>query len=124
MHADHVALQRQTFDVWHDRAAFHFPTDSTGRAAYAEDCHSPATRRTRHHRDIYAQWPRALWWPARRAPRCDFSPRSARSLIRADRAPPRHKPNTNSMVWLRISRSSGVRTWRVLVIWLIPVKIA
>ena len=26
----------QTYDVWHDRAAFHFLTDQTDRAAYAE----------------------------------------------------------------------------------------
>src|ERR1700730_1174580 len=31
-----------------------------------------------------------------------------------------HSPNTNSMVWLRISRSSGVRVSLPLEIWLSP----
>ena len=69
----------RTYDVWHDRAAFHFLVESADQAAYVERLRRAlATRRPRHHRDVRTRRPANVQRPAgrplgrrepRRAPR-------------------------------------------------------
>jgi len=47
-----------------------------------------------------------------------------RGEVKQAARPSRYSPNTNSMVWLRISRSSGVNAWRPFDIALKPERIA
>jgi len=66
------------FDVWHDRAVFHFLVDRPDRQTYAaliEACPSP--RGLRHHRDLRARRPGKVQRAARAALRCDGAGRGA-----------------------------------------------
>jgi trans-aconitate methyltransferase len=50
-----------TFDVWHDRAAFHFLTETERPCRICrEGFESGATRRVRHHRHVCARRPGAV----------------------------------------------------------------
>ena len=64
----------QLYEVWHDRAAFHFLVDPKDRAAYAERV-LRAVRRGRacDHRDVCVAWPRTMQRPPRRSLRCRFA---------------------------------------------------
>ena len=57
----------ETYDLWHDRAAFHFLTEIPDRSAYAECVAIRAARRSRHHRHIRPGWAGALQRPYRPA---------------------------------------------------------
>jgi len=50
----------KSYDLWHDRAAFHFLTDPSDRAAYAMRAKRGTCRRARDHRNVCAGWTRAM----------------------------------------------------------------
>lgn len=60
----------KTYDVWHDRAAFHFLTEPRDRAAYVERLRAALPpRRTSHHRHVRARWSGEMQRPAGSATR-------------------------------------------------------
>ena len=61
----------QTYDLWHDRAAFHFLTEPEDRAAYAERVLAGrASRGPRDYRDVRSRRPRTVQPAACRPSRC------------------------------------------------------
>jgi 2-polyprenyl-3-methyl-5-hydroxy-6-metoxy-1,4-benzoquinol methylase len=64
----------EIYDVWHDRAAFHFLTELKDRAAYAARVsRAVRPRRPRDHRDFCSGRPRALQRLASRSSRCGLA---------------------------------------------------
>ena len=60
-----------TFDIWHDRAAFHFLTDPADRSAYmARLEQARQARRPCHHRDVCDRRPGKMQRAARQPLRC------------------------------------------------------
>jgi len=55
----------RTYDLSHDRAAFHFLTEPKGRAAYAQRLLRRASWWHRDHWDIRPRWPRTIQGIAR-----------------------------------------------------------
>jgi S-adenosylmethionine:diacylglycerol 3-amino-3-carboxypropyl transferase len=78
----------QTYDLWHDRAAFHFLTEPGDQAAYA-DCvrKTVSPGRTRRYRNICARWTGALQRLAGRPSRRRVARRDARCIFQACREP-------------------------------------
>ena len=71
----------KSYDLWHDRAAFHFLTDPSDRTAYAE-CVGRAVRPGGHVIiGTFAPDGPDLQWPACRPPRRRFDRGSARPFI-------------------------------------------
>ena len=59
---------RQRFDLWHDRAVFHFLVDPADQQRYSGDrAREPGLRRGGHHRHVRTRWARSLLRASRRA---------------------------------------------------------
>ena len=57
-------LPNVAYDVWHDRAVFHFLTAPQDRRAYVEAILRGETRRACHRRNLCRGWADPMQWPA------------------------------------------------------------
>jgi hypothetical protein len=47
-----VELEPNAYDIWHDRAVFHFLTERSQRIAYVRNVARSVTRRARHRQHV------------------------------------------------------------------------